>query len=58
MRTYENLVRRINLCENEFNSMNNEQDIDGLHRAFKLMRYLRNSYRTLVLNGIKLTEDK
>lgn len=58
MRTYENLIKRINLCENEFSSMDNEQDVEGLYRAFKLMRYMKYSYRTLVLNGIKLKEIK
>lgn len=58
MRTYENLVKRINLCEKEFNSMDNKQDIYGLHRAFKLMCYLRNSYRVLTLNGIKIIDEK
>lgn len=57
MRTYESLVKRINLCESEFNSMDNEQDIDGLYRAFKLMRYMKKSYRTLALNGIKIKEE-
>lgn len=54
MRTYENLVKRINLVENAYNEVPKHLDYKNAILAYRMQAYLKNSYRILCLNGIKL----
>lgn len=56
MRTYENLVKRINLVETAFKEVPKNLDYKNAILAYRMQAYLKRSYRTLALNGIKIEE--
>ncbi|ASZ70875.1 hypothetical protein KMC81_gp14 [Lactococcus phage 50102] len=50
MRTYENLLKRINLVETAFD------EVPNAILAYRMQAYLKRSYKTLALNGVKIEE--
>lgn len=58
MRTYENLVKRINLVETAFKEVPKNLDYKNAILAYRMQAYLKRSYKTLTLNGIKIKEVK
>lgn len=56
MRTYENLVKRINLVENAYNKVQKNLDYKNAILAYRMQRFLKRSYKTLALNGIQIKE--
>lgn len=56
MRTYENLVKRINLVENAYNKVQKNLDYKNAILAYRMQTYLKRSYKTLALNGIQIKE--
>ena len=58
MRTFENLVKRINIVETEYSKLPIFLDYKNAILGYRMQIYLKASYRTLCLNGIKLEEVK
>ena len=58
MRTFENLVKRINLVENTYSELPRKLNFKNAILAYRMQTYLKNSYRVLSLNGIKLERVK
>lgn len=58
MRTFENLVKRINLVEIAYKNVPKNLDYKNAILAYRMQTYLKASYKTLCLNGIKLKEIK
>lgn len=56
MRTFENLVKRINLVETAYSKLPEFLDYKNTISGYRMTSYLKKSYRTLCLNGIKLEE--
>lgn len=56
MRTYENLVKRINLVETAYSKVPKTLDYKNAILAFRMQTFLKENYRTLALNGIKIKE--
>ena len=54
MRTYENLVKRINLVETAYSELPMKLNEKNTILAYRMQTYLKNSYKTLALNGIKI----
>ena len=54
MRTFENLVKRINLVENTYSELPRKLNYKNTVLAYRMQTYLKNSYKVLCLNGIKL----
>lgn len=58
MRTYENLVKRINLVENAYNEVPKNLDYKNAILAYRMQMFLKQSYKTLALNGIKIIVEE
>ena len=58
MRTFENLVKRINLVETAYSELPINLDYKNAVLGYRMNSYLKSSYRILCLNGIKLEEVK
>ncbi|QGT53531.1 hypothetical protein CHPC973_001196 [Lactococcus phage CHPC973] len=56
MRTYENLLKRINLVETAFDEVPKNLDYKNAILAYRMQAYLKRSYKTLALNGIEIEE--
>ncbi len=56
MRTYENLVKRINLVEKAYEEVPKNLDYKNAVLGIRMQRFLKESYKTLALNGIKIEE--
>lgn len=56
MRTYENLVKRINLVETAYEEVPKNLDYKNAILGIRMQRFLKESYKTLALNGIKIEE--
>lgn len=56
MRTYENLVKRINLVENAYKEVPKNLDYKNAVLGVRMQAYLKRSYKTLALNGIQIKE--
>lgn len=56
MRTYENLVKRINLVEKAYKEVPKNLDYKNAVLGVRMQRFLKESYKTLALNGIKIEE--
>lgn len=56
MRTYENLLKRINLVETAYNEVPKNLDYKNAILAFRMQKFLKESYKTLALNGIEIEE--
>lgn len=54
MRTFENLVKRINLVETAYSELPTKLNFKNTILAYKMQTYLKNSYKTLCLSGIRL----
>ena len=54
MRTFESLVKRINLVEAAYRELPKNLNYKNAILAYRMQTYLKNSYRVLSLNGIKL----
>lgn len=54
MRTYKNLVKRINLVQTAYNEVPKKLDYKNAILAYRMQAYLKRSYETLALNGIKI----
>lgn len=58
MRTYENLVKRINLVETAYNEVPKNLDYKNAVLAVRMQVFLEQSYKTLALNGIKIISEE
>ena len=58
MRTFENLVKRINLVENAYSELPRKLNYKNAILAYRMQTYLKNSYKILCLNGIRLERVK
>lgn len=58
MRTYENLVKRINLVETAYNKVPKTLDYKNAVLAVRMQVFLEQSYKTLALNGIKIIKEE
>lgn len=58
MRTYENLVKRINLVESAYNKVPRTLDYKNAILAYRMQTLLKRSYKTLALNGIKIIKEE
>lgn len=56
MRTYENLVKRINLVEKAYEEVPKNLDYKNAVLGIRMQRFLKESYKTLALNGIQIEE--
>ena len=56
MRTYKNLVKRINLVETAYEEVPKNLDYKNAILAYRMQRFLKRSYKTLALNGIQIEE--
>lgn len=56
MRTFENLVKRINLVEAAYREVPKNLDYKNAILAYRMSSCLKASYKTLCLNGIKITK--
>lgn len=56
MRTYENLVKRINLVENMYSEVPKHLDYKNAILAYRMKEYVKRSYKILHSNGVKLEE--
>lgn len=56
MRTYENLVKRINLVESTYNELPKNLNYKNAVLGVRMQRFLKESYKTLALNGIRIEE--
>ena len=56
MRTYENLVKRINLVETAYKEVPKNLDYKNAVLGVRMQAYLKRSYKTLALNGIQIKE--
>lgn len=56
MRTYENLVKRINLVEKAYKEVPKNLDYKNAILAYRMKEYLKRSYKILALNRIKIEE--
>lgn len=56
MRTYKNLVKRINLVETAYEEVPKNLDYKNAVLGIRMQRFLKESYKTLALNGIKIEE--
>lgn len=56
MRTYENLVKRINLVESAYNELPKNLNYKNAVLGVRMQRFLKESYKTLALNGIRIEE--
>lgn len=56
MRTYENLVKRINLVETAYKEVPKNLDYKNAVLGVRMQRFLKESYKTLALNGIQIKE--
>lgn len=56
MRTYENLVKRINLVEAAYKEVPKTLDYKNAILAYRMQTFLKRSYKTLALNGMKIIE--
>lgn len=54
MRTFENLVKRINLVETAYSELPRKLNLKNTILAYRMQTYLKNSYKTLCLNGIRI----
>lgn len=54
MRTFENLVKRINLVDIAYKELPKHLNYKNAVLAYRMQSYLKNSYKILCLNGIKL----
>lgn len=54
MRNFENLVKRINLVEVAYSELPRKLNYKNAILAYRMQTYLKNSYKILSLNGIKL----
>lgn len=54
MRTFENLVKRINLVEIAYSETPRNLNYKNAILAYRMQMYLKRSYKILYLNGIKL----
>ena len=54
MRTFETLVKRINLVETAYSKLPRKLNLKNAILAYRMQTYLKNSYKVLCLNGIKL----
>ena len=58
MRTFENLVKRINLVEVAYGDLPKKLNYKNASLAYRMQTYLKRSYKTLCLNGIKIERIK
>ena len=58
MRTYENLVKRINLVESAYREIPRTLDYKNAILAYRMQTFLKQSYKTLALNGIKIIVEE
>ncbi|ABF22600.1 unknown [Lactococcus phage Q54] len=58
MRTYENLVKRINLVEIAYSEVPKHLDYKNAVLAYRMQTYLKASYKTLALNRIKIIDKE
>ena len=58
MRTYENLVKRINAIEAAYKEVPKTLDYKNAILAYRMQTYLKRSYRTLALNGIEIIAEE
>lgn len=58
MRNFENLVKRINLVELAYSELPRKLNFKNAILAYRMQTYLKNSYKVLCLNGIKLERVK
>lgn len=56
MRTYENLVKKINLVESAYSKVQKNKSYANAVLAVRMQLFLKQSYKTLALNGIKIEE--
>lgn len=56
MRTYENLLKRINLVEKAYEEVPKNLDYKNAVLGIRMQRFLKESYKTLALNGIEIEE--
>lgn len=54
MRTYENLIKRINLVENAYSELPTKLNYKNAILGYRMQTYLKNSYKILALNNIKI----
>ena len=54
MRTFENLVKRINLVEIAYKELPMKLNYKNTILAYRMQTYLKNSYKILCLNGVEL----
>ena len=58
MRTYENLVKRINAIEAAYKEVPKALDYKNAILAYRMQTFLKRSYRTLALNGIGIIAEE
>lgn len=58
MRTYENLVKRINVIEAAYKEVPKNLDYKNAILAYRMQTFLELSYKTLALNGIKIIKEE
>lgn len=58
MRTYENLVKRINLCEEKHRNIPDKMNHEETFKAYRIQTFLKRAYKTLALSGIKIKEEE
>lgn len=58
MRTYENLVKRINAIEAAYKEVPKNLDYKNAILAYRMQTFLKQSYKTLALNGIKIIKEE
>lgn len=58
MRTYENLVKRINLVETAYKEVPKNFDYKNAVLAVRMQVFLEQSYKILALNGIKIIKEE
>lgn len=58
MRTYKNLIKRINLVEAAYNEVPKNLDYKNAILAYRMKLFLKQSYKTLYLNGIKIIKKE
>lgn len=58
MRTYENLVKRINLVEIAYSELPKNLNYKNAVLAYRMQTFLKRSYKTLALNGIQIIDKE
>jgi hypothetical protein len=58
VRTYENLVKRINAIEAAYKEVPKNLDYKNAILAYRMQTFLKQSYKTLALNGIKIIKEE